>query len=134
MPDNGARLGLRWQNGRGLGQRPERSTHAIMSREYPDRPHVGVGVVVLRGDSVLLVRRAKPPRVGSWSLPGGGQELGETVFEAGRREIAEETGLTVEIGRDRRRGRPHRMRRGSGERPGTLALYADRRGCGLARW
>lgn len=68
-----------------------------MSREYPDRPHVGIGVVVLRGDDVLLVRRGKPPRVGSWSLPGGGQELGETVLEAAHREVAEETGLTVEI-------------------------------------
>jgi 8-oxo-dGTP diphosphatase len=68
-----------------------------MSREYPDRPYVGVGVVVLRGDSVLLVRRSNPPKAGSWSLPGGGQELGETVFEAGRREVAEETDLNVDI-------------------------------------
>ena len=68
-----------------------------MSREYPDRPHVGVGVVVLRDDRVLLVRRGKAPRVGSWSLPGGGQELGETVIEAAHREVAEETGLDVKI-------------------------------------
>ncbi|MDP6574782.1 MAG: NUDIX hydrolase [Rhodospirillales bacterium] len=68
-----------------------------MSRLYPKRPIVGVGVVVLRGDQVLLVRRAKPPRQGSWSLPGGAQKIGETVFEAGRREVLEETGVTVEV-------------------------------------
>ncbi len=42
---------------------------------------------------MLLVKRRKPPRAGEWSLPGGGQELGETVAEAARRELAEETGL-----------------------------------------
>ena len=68
-----------------------------MSRLYPERPVVGVGVVVLRGNQVLLVRRAKQPRQGEWSLPGGAQEIGETVFEAGRREVLEETGITVEV-------------------------------------
>ena len=67
-----------------------------MSRAYPERPFVGVGVVVLKGDDVLLIRRGKPPRQGQWSLPGGSQETGETVFEAGAREVMEETG--VEIG------------------------------------
>ena len=66
-----------------------------MSREYPDRPIVGVGVLVWRGDRVLLVRRATPPRQGEWSLPGGVQELGETVFETAAREVMEETGLSV---------------------------------------
>ena len=67
-----------------------------MSREYPDRPWVGVGVVVVRGTvDVLLIRRARPPNQGQWSLPGGGQDLGETVFEAARREVREETGLLV---------------------------------------
>ena len=68
-----------------------------MSRDYPDRPFAGVGVVVVRGGRVLLVRRAKPPRMGQWSLPGGVQELGETVHEAGRREVMEETGVEIEI-------------------------------------
>ena len=64
-----------------------------MQRDHPDRPVVGVGVVALRGDSVLLIRRRQAPRVGQWSLPGGAQELGETVKHAARRELREETGL-----------------------------------------
>ena len=66
-----------------------------MSRTYPDRPIVGLGVVVLRGPTVLLVRRAKPPNAGAWSLPGGAQELGETAEEGARRELLEETGVTA---------------------------------------
>ena len=66
-----------------------------MSREYPPRPIVGIGVVVLRPGAVLLVRRGKPPNQGAWSLPGGAQELGETVEQAARRELHEETGLAV---------------------------------------
>ena len=68
-----------------------------MKRDYPTRPIVGVGVVVLRGDRVLLVRRGTPPGLGEWSLPGGAQQLGETVYEAARREVLEETGLEVEV-------------------------------------
>lgn len=68
-----------------------------MSREYPQRPLVGIGVAVLRpvAPAVLLVRRGKPPHEGSWSLPGGAQELGETAEAAARRELEEETGLRV---------------------------------------
>lgn len=66
------------------------------SRAYPDRPLVGVGGVILRGGTVLLVRRAKPPLAGRWSLPGGAQRAGETAEEAFSREIAEETGLGLE--------------------------------------
>lgn len=68
-----------------------------MSREYPDRPFVGVGVVVWRGDEVLLIERGKGPRTGSWSLPGGMQELGETVRETAHREIKEETGVEIDV-------------------------------------
>lgn len=68
-----------------------------MTREYPDAPRVGVGVVVWRDDQLLLIRRGQPPLAGAWSLPGGRQELGETIAEAGRREVMEETGLSVEI-------------------------------------
>jgi 8-oxo-dGTP diphosphatase len=67
-----------------------------VSRAYPDRPLVGVGVVVWRDSRVLLIQRGKPPRVGQWSLPGGAQLLGETVEAAARREVAEETGLALE--------------------------------------
>ncbi len=68
-----------------------------MSREYPPYPIVGVGAIVWRDYQILLVRRGTPPRAGQWSLPGGRQELGETVAEAAKREVAEETGLTVEV-------------------------------------
>lgn len=67
-------------------------------RAYPDRPWVGVGVVIFKGDEVLLAERAMRPHGRMWSIPGGGQELGETVFEAGIREIREETGLEIRIG------------------------------------
>lgn len=66
-----------------------------MTREYPARPIVGIGVAVLRPGAALLVRRGRPPNVGAWSLPGGGQELGETTEAAARRELLEETGLEV---------------------------------------
>ncbi|MBI1206159.1 MAG: NUDIX domain-containing protein [Azospirillum sp.] len=66
-----------------------------MRREYPSRPWVGIGVVVWQGDEVLLIRRGKPPRQGQWGLPGGAQQLGETMFDAAAREVLEETGLAV---------------------------------------
>ncbi len=60
---------------------------------YPTAPKVGIGIVVIRDDQVLLVKRGKPPGAGLWSLPGGKQELGETAEETARRELREETGL-----------------------------------------
>lgn len=68
-----------------------------MSRDYPKRPLVGVGAVIWRDDKVLLVRRGKPPKDGEWSLPGGAQELGETILQALTREVQEETGLTIKV-------------------------------------
>jgi len=65
----------------------------MTGREYPARPLVGIGVVLLKPDAVLLVRRAKLPSLGQWALPGGAQELGETAEEAARRELLEEAGL-----------------------------------------
>ncbi|MCU0888628.1 MAG: NUDIX domain-containing protein [Rubritepida sp.] len=64
-------------------------------RDYPDRPWIGIGVIVFRATEVLLVRRGKPPRQGSWSLPGGAQGLGERAEAAARRELREETGVEV---------------------------------------
>ncbi len=62
-------------------------------REYPARPLVGIGVVLLKPGAVLLVRRGKPPAAGRWSIPGGAQELGEPAEHAARRELREEAGL-----------------------------------------
>ena len=59
---------------------------------------VGVGAVIWNdADEVLLIRRTKPPGAGRWSLPGGKVEQGETLEQAVRREVREETGLEVEI-------------------------------------
>ncbi|MHB1218638.1 MAG: NUDIX hydrolase [Alphaproteobacteria bacterium] len=69
----------------------------MTNRQYPNRPFCGIGVVVWRGDEVLLVRRARAPRKGDWSIPGGLQELGETVAETALREVREETGVTVRL-------------------------------------
>jgi 8-oxo-dGTP diphosphatase len=66
-----------------------------MSREYPSAPLVGVGAVITDGARVLLIKRAKEPSRGEWSIPGGLVHLGETIQEAVAREAVEETGLTV---------------------------------------
>ncbi len=60
-------------------------------------PIPAVGVVCLRGDEVLLIRRGKPPREGEWSLPGGRIEPGEPVREAALRELREETGVEARL-------------------------------------
>ncbi len=68
-----------------------------MSREYPDRPIVGVAAVVIEDDRVVLVRRGSPPAYGEWSLPGGAVKSGETLEKAVVREVKEEIGLKVEV-------------------------------------
>ena len=83
------------------------------SREYPSRPVVGVGAVVLisqadaarfgwSGDpgnpGVVLVKRKYEPLQGQWTLPGGGIEVGETLEAGIARELVEETGLIVDVG------------------------------------
>ena len=67
-------------------------------RTYPSRPWAGVGVVVWKGDHVLLIQRGKEPMRGSWSIPGGGHDLGETAREAAVREVMEETGISIDLG------------------------------------
>jgi 8-oxo-dGTP diphosphatase len=69
-----------------------------MAREYPAHPVVGVGAVVVRDGRALIVRRAREPRKGEWSLPGGMLDLGESLGDAARREVKEETGLDVQLG------------------------------------
>lgn len=69
-----------------------------MQREYPDRPIVGVGAIILRlrpEPGVVLVKRRNPPLVGEWTIPGGMLELGEALESGAVREAAEETGLQV---------------------------------------
>jgi ADP-ribose pyrophosphatase YjhB (NUDIX family) len=66
-------------------------------REYPERPIIGVGGVVISDGRVLLVRRGGPPLQGQWSIPGGILESGETLIEGVRRELAEETGIDVRV-------------------------------------
>jgi ADP-ribose pyrophosphatase YjhB (NUDIX family) len=67
-----------------------------MKREYPERPLVGVGAIIVEHGRVALIRRGRPPLEGEWSIPGGALELGETLREGAVREALEETGLTVE--------------------------------------
>jgi mutator protein MutT len=67
------------------------------SREYPDRPVVGVGGVVIEQGRALLIRRGGEPLKGQWSIPGGTLETGETLEEGTRREMEEETGLRVRV-------------------------------------
>lgn len=68
-----------------------------MPREYPPNPLVGLGAIVWKDGKVLMIQRGNPPRAGIWSLPGGAQDLGETVADGIRREIAEETGVEIEL-------------------------------------
>ena len=67
-------------------------------REYPERPVVGVGGVVIADGRALLIRRGHPPLEGEWSIPGGKVEWGETLAEAALRELREETGVEAELG------------------------------------
>lgn len=67
------------------------------SREYPNRPVVGIGGVIIDQRRAVLIRRGTEPLLGEWSIPGGTLELGETLEEGVARELREETGLEVRI-------------------------------------
>jgi 8-oxo-dGTP diphosphatase len=65
-------------------------------RTYPSRPILAVSAAIIRDGKVLIVRRARPPARGLYTLPGGGVEAGETLVEAVVREVREETALAIE--------------------------------------
>ena len=65
-------------------------------RAYPQRPILAVSAAIFRGGKVLIVRRARKPALGVYTLPGGGVETGETLIEAVAREVREETSLVIE--------------------------------------
>ena len=65
-------------------------------RTYPQRPYLAVSAAIIRDGKVLVVRRARNPALGIYTLPGGGVETGETLMQAVTREVREETSLTVE--------------------------------------
>ncbi len=67
------------------------------SREYPERPVVGVGGVIIENGRALLIRRGSEPLRGQWSIPGGTLELGESLQQGVARELLEETGLEVRV-------------------------------------
>jgi ADP-ribose pyrophosphatase YjhB (NUDIX family) len=64
-------------------------------RRYPKRPLIGVGAILLKRDRILMAQRGKEPLKGSWSLPGGALETGESLADGVRREVREETGLDI---------------------------------------
>ncbi len=70
---------------------------SVASLGQPSHPQLAVSAVIFRNGEVLLVRRAKSPASGSWSLPGGRVEFGETLHTALHREVDEETALKIEI-------------------------------------
>ena len=70
-----------------------------MKREYPDQPVVAVGAAVCRDGKVLVVRRGREPSRGIWTVPGGVVDLGERMSAAAAREVREECGLYIDVGR-----------------------------------
>src|SRR6266566_816324 len=74
-----------------------RTLRMTSSREYPERPMVGIGGVIIDQGRTLLIRRGSEPLRGEWSIPGGTLELGETLEEGVVRELLEETGIKVRV-------------------------------------
>jgi 8-oxo-dGTP diphosphatase len=101
------------------------------SRSYPARPILAASVAIFRDSKVLLGERARSPGQGLFSLPGGVVELGETLEEAARREVLEETGLDVEIaGFVRHNEVVYRDEQGAVHRHFVIAVFAARAGQG----
>ena len=69
----------------------------MASSDQPNRPQLAVSAVIFRDGKVLLVRRARSPGKGFYSLPGGRVEFGESLHTALAREVDEETGLRIDI-------------------------------------
>src|SRR3954468_6862022 len=70
---------------------------SVIPPEPLSRPQIAVSAAIFRDDKLLLVRRARPPAKGFYSLPGGRVEFGETLHQALHREVSEETALKIEI-------------------------------------
>lgn len=81
----------------GVRRRGKATNRMSAPREFPERPVVGVGGVVIEDGRALLIRRGSEPLRGEWSIPGGTLELGETLAEGCARELLEETGLAVRV-------------------------------------
>jgi len=96
-------------------------------RSYPDRPFLAVSAAIIRGNRVLIVRRARPPAHGVYTLPGGVVETGETLQQAVVREVAEETQLAVEpVGLAGYREAIMRDKDGRAERHFVILAFAAR--------
>lgn|GEM_PF-942315 len=100
--------GIGLETATALGVLAGRLASAMEKGHQLRSPHLSVDAIVERGDEILLVRRGRPPFEGSWSLPGGFVEAGETCEAAVLRELREETGL-------------------SGREPRLLGVYDDPR-------
>jgi ADP-ribose pyrophosphatase len=70
----------------------------MSKHRYPESPQSAVGVIVVRDEKILLVKRGRAPGQGLWAIPGGSVNLGETLQEAAEREVKEETGVTIRAG------------------------------------
>jgi 8-oxo-dGTP diphosphatase len=80
-------------------QRKNMNTSESIPREYPQSPIATAHAVVFREDRALLIKRAREPGKGRWSVPGGMIELGETICKAAQRELREECGIEIELGK-----------------------------------
>ncbi len=77
--------------------RKRKKLTAYDTRKYPVRPHIGVGILLVRDNNLLLIKRKFDPDAGYWSIPGGHLEIGERIQHAAEREGFEETGFKVKV-------------------------------------